>query len=102
MAEGFAAFHAELARRYPFLSPLLLRHYARRYGTRAFALLDGVRGEGDLGCHFGGHFYAREAEFLIATEWAESAEDILERRTKHALFLTPAERAAFEAWLAAR
>lgn len=102
IGEDLPSFTAALSRRHPSLPPPLLRHYARRYGTRSEDLLAGVRTPADLGRHFGGHLYAREAEFLIATEWAESAEDILERRTKHALLLTPAQRAGFEAWLAAR
>ena len=32
----------------------------------------------ELGRHFGGQLYEREARFLIETEWAETAEDILD------------------------
>ena len=35
-------------------------------------------------------FYEREARFLMAQEWATTAEDIVMRRTKHALHMTPA------------
>ena len=72
--------------------PALLRH-ARR------ALLAGAKAIGDLGRHFGGTLYEREARFLRDQEWAETADDILDRRTKHGLHLTPAERDAFEVWL---
>ena len=68
----------------------------------AEALLGAAGGLDDLGRHFGGQLYQREAEFLIAGEWAASAEDILWRRTKHGLHLGAAERAAFAEWLAAR
>jgi glycerol-3-phosphate dehydrogenase len=54
----------------------------------------------DLGQHFGALFYEREARFLMAEEWAETAEDMLERRTKHGLHLQEAEQRAFAAWLA--
>ena len=47
--------------------------------------------------YFGGVFYEREASFLRETEWATSAADFLDRRTKRGLHLTPAQRAAFEA-----
>ncbi|MDW3307838.1 glycerol-3-phosphate dehydrogenase, partial [Escherichia coli] len=53
----------------------------------------------DLGRHFGGDFYECEADFLRATEWAEKPADFLERRTKHGLHLTRAQRDAFEAHL---
>jgi glycerol-3-phosphate dehydrogenase len=86
--------------RHPWLPAALADHYGRLYGTRAESLLDGARGPGDLGRHFGALLYEREAAFLIAEEWAETAEDILERRSKHALHLTPAERQGFADWLA--
>jgi glycerol-3-phosphate dehydrogenase len=76
----------------------VLGHYARLYGTRARHLLDGVRTRADLGRHFGGMLYQREAEFLRREEWASTADDILERRTKHGLHLTAQQRQAFGAW----
>ncbi|MBX6322106.1 MAG: glycerol-3-phosphate dehydrogenase [Rhodospirillaceae bacterium] len=91
--QGFQARH-------PWLPPHLARHYARLYGTRAEALLGDAQAMEDLGTRFGGAFYEREARFLVAEEWAETVEDILERRTKHGLHLSAPERAAFAAWLA--
>ena len=64
------------------------------------ALLDGANSLSDLGTHFGAKLYEREARFLLRTEWARTAEDILDRRTKHGLHLTAAERATFARWLA--
>jgi D-erythritol 1-phosphate dehydrogenase len=100
MADGdFAAFLAEQASRYPWLDPALARGYARRYGTRMASLLDGASGPADLGRHFGAGLHEREARYLMAQEWAMAAPDILERRTKHGLHLSPPQRAAFEAWM---
>jgi glycerol-3-phosphate dehydrogenase len=96
----FATWLAAFQRDHAFLSPALAQHYARLYGTRAGALLDGARSLDDLGRHFGGLLYAREAAYLRATEWAQSAEDVLYRRTKHHLHMTPAERDDFAAWMA--
>jgi len=86
--------------RFPFLAPALAEHYGRLYGTRADTLLDGAHSIADLGRHFGALLYEREVGFLQQTEWAIEAEDILDRRTKHGLHLTPDERTAFTAWLA--
>jgi glycerol-3-phosphate dehydrogenase len=88
----FARFAAAFRARHAFLGADLALRYARLYGTRAEALLDGARGAGDLGEDFGGGLYAREVDFLRRTEWALTAEDILWRRTKLGLFMTPAER----------
>ncbi|WP_299616010.1 glycerol-3-phosphate dehydrogenase C-terminal domain-containing protein, partial [Pelagibius sp.] len=83
----------------PWLPADLARHYGRCYGSDAAALLGNARTLDDLGRHFGGLFYEREAKWLIEREWARTADDILTRRTKHALFLTEAEKAAFTDWL---
>jgi glycerol-3-phosphate dehydrogenase len=96
----FEAFLRSLVVRYPWLPLPLALHYARLYGTRAERVLAGAGGLPDLGRHFGAGFYEREALYLIEGEWAETAEDVLERRTKHGLHLTPDERRGFQSWLA--
>jgi D-erythritol 1-phosphate dehydrogenase len=95
----FDAWLVAFRKQFPWLPGDLARHYGRLYGTRAAALLEGAKGPGDLGRHFGALFHEREARFLLRTEWARSAEDILDRRTKHGLHLSASERAAFEHWL---
>ncbi len=94
----FSLFLKELRRRHPWLPQDVAHGYARRYGTRVESLLKGAKSIGDLGRSFGGTLYEREARFLAEEEWATEAEDILERRTKHALHLTAKERAEFTAW----
>jgi glycerol-3-phosphate dehydrogenase len=98
----FGRFEADLRRRHADLPAGVLHGYARRYGTRAADILRGVASKGDLGRHFGGTLYEREARFLRDFEWAVSAEDVLERRTKHGLHLSRDKRAAFAAWFEAQ
>jgi glycerol-3-phosphate dehydrogenase len=95
----FDQFLGEFKARYPWLPGALLKHYARLYGTRASDLIGNAKSLQDLGMCFGSSFYEREAYFLIAEEWAETAEDILERRTKHGLHLSEAERQSFGQWM---
>ena len=76
----------------------LVQHFGRLYGTRTKAIIGNATSLEGLGRHFGGQFYEAEARYLVASEWAERAEDVLYRRTKHYLHLTEAERAAFAAW----
>jgi D-erythritol 1-phosphate dehydrogenase len=95
----FERLNGELARRYPWAPAAVLAGYARRYGARTPDLLGDASALADLGRHFGSSLYEREARFLMAEEWATTAEDILTRRTKHSLHLTAPERAAFETWL---
>ena len=95
----FDAYLAEVGRRHAWLPPPLTRHYARLYGTRLDRVLGEARQLADLGRHFGGQLYEREARYLVEHEWAITAEDILDRRTKHGLRLTAAQKAAFADWL---
>jgi D-erythritol 1-phosphate dehydrogenase len=97
----FASFLGRFTADHPWLPEPLTLHYARLYGTRAGDLLDGAESPGDLGRHFGALCYERELAWLRRTEWARTAADLLERRTKHGLHLAPAQRQEVEQWLAA-
>jgi D-erythritol 1-phosphate dehydrogenase len=98
----FDAFVTTSLSHYPCLPEHLIRHYARLYGTRMSKLLGDVATLDGLGRHFGGLLYQREAQFLADTEWAQTADDILERRTKHGLHLTQTEKDHLQNWLAHR
>ena len=50
------------------------------------------RASTDCGEHFGHGLTERELRYLMAHEWAQSAEDVLWRRTKLGLRLSPAEQ----------
>jgi glycerol-3-phosphate dehydrogenase len=97
----FDGFLRKLSAEFAWLPVDLATHYGRLYGTRARDLLAGATGVADLGRHFGNLLYQREAEFLKRTEWAVTAKDILERRTKHMLHISAAERQDFERWMEA-
>ncbi|MFQ5957922.1 MAG: glycerol-3-phosphate dehydrogenase, partial [Alphaproteobacteria bacterium] len=51
---------------------------------------------------FGAGLYEREVEYLINSEWAATADDILWRRTKRGLHVSQETVAALEDWLAGR
>ena len=92
----FDAFLRDFQRAHGWLPAGLARHYARLYGTRADAVLAGAEALKELGVHFGGHLYESEVAYLRKFEWARSAEDILDRRTKHGLHIAQSARAALE------
>ena len=86
---------------YPTLKPAYLVDLVRRHGTRAASILDGVRGDADLGRDFGGGLREREIDYLMRHEWAIEAEDILWRRTKCGLHMSAAQRDAVADFLGA-
>ncbi len=94
----FDQFLGDLKAKYRWLPADLAKHYARLYGTRAHDLLGNAASLDDLGASFGKLLREREARFLIETEWAQTPQDILERRTKHGLHMTQSEREAFASW----
>jgi len=96
----FDAYAARFRAARPWLPAGLATQYLRRYGTLAERMLGDARSLADLGRHFGADLYEREARYLIEEEWAMTAEDILERRTKHYLHLSATEIDRFAAWLA--
>jgi len=88
--------------RYPALPVTWIRGLAHRHGSIADAILGSARTPADLGPHFGGGLTAREVDYLIDSEWAMSADDILWRRTKAGLHVTGAARADLAAYLTAK
>jgi D-erythritol 1-phosphate dehydrogenase len=95
----FSRFLATIRQRHSWLPAPLAQHYARLYGTRIDAVLGSAGSLADLGRHFGGLLYEREARYLREIEWAQTADDILLRRTKHGLHLDRAARDDFANWL---
>jgi glycerol-3-phosphate dehydrogenase len=68
----------------------------RAYGTLARRILADARSMADLGQQFGATLTEAEVRYLIEHEWAATAEDVLWRRTKLGLRMTPEQAAALE------
>jgi glycerol-3-phosphate dehydrogenase len=96
------ALTAELMRDYPFLSESHANRLAHAYGTRASKILGTAKSMSDLGQSFGANLTEAEVKYLIAHEWARTAEDIVWRRSKLGLRLTPQEITALDLWIAAQ
>lgn len=94
----YEAFRNRMKQDYPWMPRDLKRHYGRLYGTRIDLVAAGATSLEGLGRYFGGTLYEAEVAYLVKHEWAQTAEDILWRRTKHRLHLTQDEQAAFITW----
>ena len=95
--QAFEAFVDQTRATYPFLPEALAQRLCRAYGTRVERVLGDAKGLADLGAELGHGLTAREVTYLQTEEWAVTAEDILWRRSKLGLRLTPAEVAALRA-----
>ena len=100
---------------HPNIPAEILAGLVSRHGTRAENLLANISLVSEmpantgtdtatdipspLGRDFGGGLTEYEARYFIAHEWAQTADDILWRRTKAGLFMSVAQRQAFADWL---
>jgi glycerol-3-phosphate dehydrogenase len=95
----FDAYLATVTAEYPGLPAPLLHRLARAYGTRSAQILGDAATLADLGQDFGGGLTAAEVDYLVAHEWARTAEDILWRRSKLALHVPEDTAAKLAAYL---
>jgi glycerol-3-phosphate dehydrogenase len=99
--DGFYGQVAQTIARWPFLSEPHARRLVRAYGTRAERILGQAARLDDLGERFTADLTAAELRYLVEQEWAETAEDVLWRRSKLGLLATPDERIAINGFIAA-
>jgi glycerol-3-phosphate dehydrogenase len=77
---------------WPFLSDPHARRLVRSYGTRAARILGSAKSLEDLGPRFGPTLTGAEIRYLMAYEWAQTADDVLWRRSKLGLVLPRSEQ----------
>lgn len=94
-----AAYHEELCVKFPWLPQELVRRFIRHYGTNTPILIGEAKSLEDMGADYGAGLYEAEIAYLIANEYARSAEDILWRRTKLGLHMSAEQREAVRARL---
>ncbi len=92
----FPDFLAHVRARYPFLGAARAERMARAYGSMIWEMI-GDRAE--LGEDFGGGLTSVEVDWLLAHEWATSADDIMWRRTKTGLGMSEAQKARLGEYL---
>ncbi|MEO7743621.1 MAG: glycerol-3-phosphate dehydrogenase [Usitatibacter sp.] len=90
----FNRFRDEMHEKHSKLGRELVEGLVRRHGSRVTALLGDARSIADLGADYGAGLTEREVEWLRREEWAQTAEDILWRRTKCGLHMSQDEQRA--------
>jgi glycerol-3-phosphate dehydrogenase len=97
----FDRFLRTLSGKYLWLNAATVARLARAYGTRVEMILGKARSADDLGVEFGAGLFQTEIDYLIGQEFALTAEDILWRRSKRGLHLSPLERARVSVYVGA-
>ena len=100
--DDLPTLRAEIGARAPWLDDAGIRRLARLYGTDALKILGTTQTEAGLGRAFGGGLTEAELIHLMEKEWAETAEDVVWRRTKLGLVLDEEQIAAVEAFMLER
>ena len=92
---------AETRRRWPFVAEAHARRLVAAYGTRVGLVLAEASRDADLGPRFGLDLTGAELRYLMRHEWAETADDVLWRRSKLGLHASKDEHEAIEHVIAA-
>ncbi len=92
----------ELASSYPKMPNALLQRLSITYGDASFEILGQTKTEKDLGRDFGHGLHQKEVDYLVDNEWAQTAADILERRTSLSWDFTAAQAQELEEYLVDR
>ncbi len=94
----FDGFLAQVRATWPFLGDERSARMAHAYGTMLTEMMDGVADEAAMGADLGGGLTEIEARWMRDREWARSADDALDRRSKIGLRLSDSRRAKVAEW----
>ncbi|SFR37926.1 glycerol-3-phosphate dehydrogenase [Litoreibacter janthinus] len=84
---------------YPFLDDAWAKRLVRAYGTDAHVVLGDAAAPSDLGRHFGANLTEREVRWLMTSEYARRAEDVVWRRSKLGLRMSEAQISLLDEWM---
>ncbi len=98
--DGIETLVERTLRAWPFLADAHARRLIRAYGSRAERVLENAGRLEDLGVRFGADLTAAEVRYLMRKEWAQTADDVLWRRSKLGLRFSAAQTAALERFMA--
>jgi len=88
-----------LGQRHRWLPATVARRLCRAYGSRVTELLGSAACLADLGEEVAPGLHEAELRFMQREEWAQSADDVLWRRSKLGLHYRPEERQRVSDWL---
>jgi glycerol-3-phosphate dehydrogenase len=86
--------------RWRFLTETEAQRLVGAYGSRLDDVLGGAKTRDDLGQSFGPELSEAEVRYLMTKEWARFPDDVLWRRSKLGLTMSPAAQEALAAFMA--
>ena len=98
--DGIETLIERTQRNWRFLTADHARRLVLAYGTRVERVLGKAAGLDDLGMRFGADLTAAEVRYLMANEWAQTADDVLWRRSKLGLHFSEAQRVTLDRFMA--
>ena len=98
--QGFETLAGDLSNSFPWLPLYQIRRLARAYGSRAHLVLADAKFAADLGRDFGAGLSEREVRYLMASEWAQEASDVVWRRSKLGLRMSREQIAELDRFMA--
>ncbi len=97
--DGMATLVERTQQQWSFLRKEHAERLVGAYGTRVDQVLQTAKRPEDLGVSFGADLTAAEVHYLMAKEGAQTADDVLWRRSKLGLRLAQNERTALEQFM---
>ncbi|MEX0752727.1 MAG: glycerol-3-phosphate dehydrogenase [Xanthobacteraceae bacterium] len=98
--DGFESQVAQAGQTWPFLAENHARRLVQAYGTRVGRILGTAKSMDDLGTRFGADLTEAEVRYLTDHEWAQTADDVLWRRTKLGLRFSGGEKETLARFMA--
>lgn len=103
---NFSCSREQLAKsiteQYPWVNTKQAFRYVSQFGTSSFAMLQDVKCETGMGQEFGAGVYQVEVDYMINHELVKTGEDLLWRRTKLGLYLTPDQQQVLSDYVASK
>jgi len=90
---------ARLQREFGFLDAYWAQRLIKAYGTDAWLILENSVSVDDLGQVFGTSLTEREVAWLMDKEYAQTAQDVVWRRSKLGLRMSAAEITELDVWM---
>lgn len=98
--ETIDQYRARVKARWPFLAEDHADRLVDAYGSRVERVLGSAANLADLGLDLGHTLTEAEVRYLMQQEWAESADDVLWRRTKLGLKFSKQQKEVLAQWMA--